>query len=257
MRRQHIRCIEVLDGQLVASLQRKTPAEKVAMVFEAHRTARLLATAGVRHQQPGWDVDQIHAAVIERLNRGTEQPSEVLRFAVHQLERLNVPYALVGTFASCIWGEARLTHDIEFVVELTRPHADLICQSFPSAIFQMGRNAAARATLSSGQIDISNSSFGSRIVIMAAGRTAWATAQLARRKQLRIFADQAASVAAPEDVILGKLVYYRDGGSELELRDVAGILRVSNDLIDRNYVEQFARRFGVLDLWEVILSTID
>jgi hypothetical protein len=29
---------------------------------------------------------------------------------------------------------------------------------------------------------------------------------------------------APEDVILGKLIYYNEGGSDKHLRDIAGIL---------------------------------
>jgi hypothetical protein len=185
------------------------------------------------------------------------EQSELLKFAIGRLERFSVPYALVGTFASSIWGEARLTNDIEFVIDLSPPHAALICQSFPSPEFEVSRRSVANAIVSSSQFEIFNPSSGCRLVMLAAGRTAWATAQLARRKQLRIFGLQTASVAAPEDVILSKLVYFRDGASELHLRDVAGMLRVSNDLVDRNYVELFARRFGVLDLWEVILSIVD
>ncbi|RPJ03448.1 MAG: hypothetical protein EHM31_00745 [Candidatus Aminicenantes bacterium] len=36
----------------------------------------------------------------------------------------------------------------------------------------------------------------------------------------------------PEDVILKKMVFYRDGGSDKHLRDIAGILKISSDAID-------------------------
>jgi hypothetical protein len=34
----------------------------------------------------------------------------------------------------------------------------------------------------------------------------------------------------------GKLIYYREGGSERHLRDIAGILKLSSAMIDCNYL---------------------
>jgi len=48
--------IEVLDEALADVLRRKTPAEKIRMIGAAHRTARQLIRAGVRHEHPDWDV---------------------------------------------------------------------------------------------------------------------------------------------------------------------------------------------------------
>jgi hypothetical protein len=55
---------------------------------------------------------------------------------------------------------------------------------------------------------------------------------------------------------LGKLVYYRDGGSDKHLRDIAGILKFSGDLVDRDYVSRFAKQLGVADTWQSVLSKI-
>jgi hypothetical protein len=74
---------------------------------------------------------------------------------------------------------------------------------------------------------------------------------------LSIFPDQVANVAAPEDVILGKLVYYREGGSEKHLRDITGMLTFSGDMIDRAYVDRFAQLLGVAEMWEAILNSVD
>jgi len=64
--------IEVLDEALAAVLRRKTPAEKVQMIAAAHRTARQLIRAGVRHQHPDWDDVRVEAEVLRRLTRGTD-----------------------------------------------------------------------------------------------------------------------------------------------------------------------------------------
>ena len=64
-------------------------------------------------------------------------------------------------------------------------------------------------------------------------------------------------VAAPEDVILGKLVYYQEGGSEKHLRDIGGIVRISGDAVDRDYISKHASQLGVLAIWQAIIETID
>jgi hypothetical protein len=66
-----LRNIEVIDDALAAVLRQKTPAERIAMIGSANRTARMLAAAGVRHQHPGWDEAKIQNEVIRRVCGGT------------------------------------------------------------------------------------------------------------------------------------------------------------------------------------------
>lgn len=47
--------------------------------------------------------------------------------------------------------------------------------------------------------------------------------------------DIVAGIAAPEDVIIKKMEYYREGGSEKHLRDITGILLTTGADIDRPY----------------------
>jgi hypothetical protein len=78
MRRQvDARNIEVIDDALAAVLRRKTPAERVAMMSAANRTARILAEAGARFQHPDWNDEQIQTEVIRRVCGGTNRPSQV------------------------------------------------------------------------------------------------------------------------------------------------------------------------------------
>jgi hypothetical protein len=99
-----------------------------------------------------------------------------------------------------------------------------------------------------------NSTSGNKIDFMLTGTTPWKVAQLEHAKPLSVFPDLDVHIASPEDVILGKLTYYREGGSEKHLRDILGILRISGDLLDRVYLAQVADRLGVLDIWESILN---
>jgi len=52
------------------------------------------------------------------------------------------------------------------------------------------------------------------------------------------------------------MAYYREGGSEKHLRDIAGILKVSGDAVDHRYVSQWAERMGLADIWQAILGRL-
>ena len=88
----------------------------------------------------------------------------------------------------------------------------------------------------------------------------WHAGQVSRRRRVTFGSgEQALSgfVAAPEDVILGKLWYYSEGGGDRHLRDIAGILRVTGDGIDRAEVERWAGQLGYLDIWQAIIEKVD
>jgi hypothetical protein len=71
-----------------------------------------------------------------------------------------------------------------------------------------------------------------------------------------VLTDRAVSFASPEDVILKKMVYYQEGGSEKHLRDIAGILRIQGAALESKYVEDWAKRLGLTSVWQVIQERV-
>ena len=59
-------------------------------------------------------------------------------------------------------------------------------------------------------------------------------------------------MARPEDIIISKMLYYKQGGSEKHMRDITGILKVSGEEVDRAYVERWAEELGLKEIWEAI-----
>ena len=55
--------------------------------------------------------------------------------------------------------------------------------------------------------------------------------------------------APPEYVILSKLEFYREGGSEKHLRDIRGMLAISGDQIDRRLIEAAVAKLGLTEQW--------
>ena len=77
-------------------------------------------------------------------------------------------------------------------------------------------------------------SYSSRVTFMA-GNAALRAAQDVKKNIVSAAAKR--MQCAPEDVIIGKLWYFSEGGGERHLRDIAGILRISGEKVDRSEIE--------------------
>ena len=91
---------------------------------------------------------------------------------------------------------------------------------------------------------------------MIARDDAWGRSQMSRRCRQPILADRETFLATPEDVILAKLLYYREGESEKHLRDIAGIFRISGEEIDKTYIEHWVGQLDLTQEWQAVLDRL-
>ncbi len=182
--------------------------------------------------------------------------AELLRYVAATLEAQAVDYMVVGSFASATYGEPRLTHDIDIVVQLAEKQIGNLVGAFPSPEFYVSESAVREAISQRGQFNVIHPSSGNKIDFMIARNDAWGRSQFARRIRRSILPDRETYVAAPEDVILGKLWYFQEGGSDKHLRDITGILKVSGDEIDRDYIAHWAKQLGVTKPWQAVLERL-
>ena len=94
------------------------------------------------------------------------------------------------------------------------------------------------------------------IDFLIARQDAWGRSQISRRRRELILPDRPGYTAAPEDVILGKLLYYQEGGSEKHLRDIAAMMQVSGAEIDTAYIDHWTQRLGLTDQWQAVLDRV-
>jgi hypothetical protein len=184
------------------------------------------------------------------------EQDELLRRVVEILEEQGITYLLVGSLASGVYGEPRLTRDIDVVVELRPDQVARLCDAFPAADYYVSRQAAREAVVRGGQFNVIHPASGNKIDFMIARQDAWGRSQISRRRLEQILPGRPGYTAAPEDVILGKLWYYQEGGSEKHLRDIAAMLQVSGDEIDREYINHWARQLGFMAEWQAVLDRL-
>jgi hypothetical protein len=95
-----------------------------------------------------------------------------------------------------------------------------------------------------------------KVDLFVAGGTPLDARQLARRLAVDVGGGRRLHVHPPEDILLQKLRWYRLGGevSDRQWRDVAAIVRVQGERLDRDYLREGAAVLGVTDLLERALA---
>lgn len=183
-------------------------------------------------------------------------PYELLRRIVEAFEALGIPYLVTGAMASIAWGEPRLTNDIDIVADLKMRHVAPLREYFPRDEFYLDEKMVRQAINSRSQFNIIHPASGLKIDVYISKGSPFDRSRFARLRKVRLTDAAEASFAAPEDVIIKKMEYYRVGGSEKHLRDITGILSISRGQIDQKYITEWASRLGLLEIWNAILARL-
>lgn len=179
-------------------------------------------------------------------------PLELLKKVVAEFERLKISYLVTGSVASMAYGEPRLTNDIDIVASINVRHIDGLLRAFPQDEFFITEEMIRDAIHNIGQFNIIHPASGLKIDVIIRQNTPFDNSRFSRVR--RIFPSEfyQANFAAPEDVIIKKMQYYKEGGSEKHLRDITGILKISGNEVDMNYISDWAKQLGLTEIWEAI-----
>jgi hypothetical protein len=107
-----------------------------------------------------------------------------------------------------------------------------------------------------GHFNIIHHETGFQADVFLSGRDPLHAWGLARARQLEM-EGQVLVVAPPEDVIVRKLEYYREGGSEKHLRDIRSMLSTSPKAIQIAELEQQIVARGLQEAWRQVQERRD
>jgi hypothetical protein len=180
------------------------------------------------------------------------EQSDLLKVLVTTLDRLRISYLLTGSLASSAFGEPRFTHDIDVVVRLTLPQVPGLCAAFPDPDYYCDLAAAEHAVRQRFQFNILHPASGQKVDVIVATASEFDNSRLARGIRMPAGPDFEATFSAPEDVIIKKLEFFREGGSDKHVRDIIGMLKVQGERIDRVYLAGWIARLGLTAEWALV-----
>lgn len=171
---------------------------------------------------------------------------------IEPLDRCGFRYLVTGSVAAMAYGEPRLTNDIDLILDIAEQDVAALATAFPAAGYYLPPVEiihSERVRSLRGHFNIIHLESMLKADVYLAGADPlhrWAFEHVQR---MEIDGIQVA-FAPPEYVILRKLEFFQEGGSEKHLRDIAAIVRDSGQEMNVDFLCSEANSRGLATAWQ-------
>lgn len=174
-----------------------------------------------------------------------EDQESVLKDVTERFEKLDIPYMLSGSMAMVSYAMMRMTNDIDIVIEAKSEDAEKIIREF-EIDYYVPQNRVKDAINRRNMFNLLHQTKIVKIDCVLRKDKEFQKLAFSNRKKIR-FTDFDIWTISRDDLILSKLNWAKKSRSEMQMRDVASIIRNG---YDKEYVELWAEKLGVKDLLE-------
>ena len=176
--------------------------------------------------------------------KGTDSLISLMR----TLEKIEVPYMLVGSYSSNYYGIPRSTKDADLVINLDHADSEKLFSSLPPDL-EFDPQASFEMVTSTRKelIRVKGSPF--EIELFHLSEDAHDLTQFGRRKRVEIMPGVNTYLPTAEDVIIQKLRWSRGAKRSKDFADVVAVLQVQGPgRLDWAYIEEWCAKHQTLDL---------
>ncbi len=174
-----------------------------------------------------------------------EDQKSVLKDVIERFEKLEIPYMLSGSMAMISYAMMRMTNDIDIVIEAKSEDAEKIIKEF-EADYYVPQNRVKDSIYRQSMFNLLHQTKIVKIDCVLRKDTEFQKLAFSNRRKIK-FTDFDVWTISRDDLILSKLHWAKKSRSEMQMRDVASIIRNG---YDKEYVELWAEKLGVTDLLE-------
>jgi hypothetical protein len=187
------------------------------------------------------------------------QQADLFVIFTERLDTAALRYMVSGSVAAMVYGEPRLTNDIDIILHVSRSDLSGIVQSFPLDSFYCPPEDVLEIEMRRkrrGHFNLIHHETGHKADIYLCGDDPLHAWGLTERRQIDLGEGRSLWVAPPEYVILRKLEYFKEGGSEKHKTDIQGILEVSGEDLDMDFINTRISRLGVELEWNTVAGEV-
>lgn len=173
---------------------------------------------------------------------------------IDTLNALAVPYMLVGSLASNVYGIPRSTQDADFVIQsgvISLP--ELTGYLGPAVKLDPQPSFDPVTCTLRHVLHLQESAF--KIEVFILGEDAHDQERFRRRRQVQLL-NRPAYILAVEDVIITKLRWAAHLNRAKDIEDVRNVVNVQADRIDWNYVLPWCEQHGTRELLDKIRQSL-
>ena len=170
---------------------------------------------------------------------------QVLQTVAIRLERTGISFMLTGSVAMDFYAVPRMTRDIDLVIEIDPSKADGLMEAFRDD-FYFEPEAIKEAIGRKGMFNLIHRQAIVKVDFIVRKDDEYRKVEFGRRRRVDLSDGIPVWIVSPEDLLLSKLIWMRDSGSDLQSGDAANIIRAVPEL-DAPYLEKWARILGLTD----------
>ena len=170
-----------------------------------------------------------------------------------KLHQLKIPYMMTGGIAVIFYGKPRLTHDFDLVVTIKPQQIPSLIKAFQDEFF-VSQEAIQNALSKQSMFNLIHFDSGIKVDFWMIQDNEFDRERFERR-QKHGYGGKKVYFSSPEDIILKKILWFKESEIQKHLEDALGILEVQQNL-DLNYLRKWANKLGIQDLLKGLLKRI-
>ena len=174
-----------------------------------------------------------------------EDQERILKDCTDRFERLGIDYMLTGSMAMVAYAMMRMTNDIDIVLEVNSRHAEKIINGFEPDYYvphQRVRDAISRKLM----FNVLHQETLVKIDCVMRKDNEFQKVAFSHRKKIN-YSGFDLWIIGKEDLILSKLIWAKESRSEMQMRDVASMIRNG---FDEDYVRSWAKKLDIESILE-------
>ena len=173
---------------------------------------------------------------------------QLLRDIVARLDAAVIDYMLTGSVALNCYAQPRMTRDIDLVVAFQLKDVARI-EEVLGQDYYVSAHAAREAVLHQSSFNAIHQTTLIKVDFMIRKREDYRLHEFTRRQRLKV-ADFEVWVVSKEDLILSKLHWARESGSERQLADVENLIATGCDV---DYLKAWSAALNLTDMLTRVL----
>lgn len=186
----------------------------------------------------------------------TKTIREFTRTIIELLEAQHIRYAIGGSVASSAYGKYRLTNDVDISIVLAKEQFEPLVKAIEALGYYVTWDSILDAIIWHTPFNVIDAESNLKVDFFLVEPTPLEESVLARTR--RVMLDESNQTSAvlysPEDVIVYKLKYFKEGQMPKHPGDILAMLETREDKLDLEYIATWAERSGTLDIWNEILE---
>ena len=252
--------IEAIQSRILDAM---TGEQRIVRALELCHLIREVAKAGLRHRHPDWSEQRVSsefllslfgpgAATAETMSNS----NEAFRRIADLLKEIDIPHMLVGSFACACYGWIRSAMDVDLVILCSSEQIPPLVRRLRTMNYYADETSALQSLQKKSAFQVFDMQTEWKIDLIALKPTLFGQGAF-RRRQAFEFQGLELFVTSPEDLVVGQLEWAKTGGSFVQIRDAATLLKKRWSSLDHSYLKKWLDELGLAEQWRTALQEAD